>query len=195
MRSWYRRFWTATAFLALIACAICLESRSSALAGSTFATPEAVPESSSPSISPTLDSTASLTPQLEVASPIASTAAPNPTPTQVLATPTATASPPVDPIRVSAVTDDHATKPGATTSYRFRIANASSGPATVNLVASNSALGWSAKIFDASGRAPILGPIVAPAQGFVEVIVRVTSPRAARAGEQNSTTLTASLIP
>ena len=208
MHSWSRRILATFAMVAFIACLFPLGSRSLALADSTLATPIAFVEAPVVTQSPTpvpAESPASMpspselalvtpTPEPEGASPIASTSAPSRTATPDQETPTATAVPPVDPIRVSAVTDDHATKPGATTSYRFRIANASSGPATVNLVASNSAPGWSAKIFDASGRAPILGPIVAPAQGFVEVIVRVTSPRAARAGEQNSTTLTASLI-
>jgi hypothetical protein len=92
------------------------------------------------------------------------------------------------------VTDDQKTKAGATTGYRFRILNDSSAPASVKVIATNSATGWTAQIFDASGGVQITQAIAIPADGFVDVIVRVTAPRGARAGDQNSTTLVASVI-
>jgi hypothetical protein len=193
------------ALTVIVTCSICLGSRSLALAVSTLATPVAVVEPPSPTPSPALSpaetpsplpsptETAAATPTSEfgVASPISSTAVPSPATTSATI-PTLAA--PTESIRVSAVTEDQATKPGATTGYRFRIENGSSVPASVKLAATNSAAGWSAEIFDANGSTQITQAISIPAGGFVDVIVRVTAPPAARAGDQNSTTLVASVI-
>jgi uncharacterized membrane protein len=90
---------------------------------------------------------------------------------------------------VEALTPDDEATPGETGRYRFRLTNMADVTVTIAPIATNSHDGWSSELYAADGITRLADRMtIAPGQA-VEVIVKVTVPADARAGDTNTTSL------
>lgn len=114
------------------------------------------------------------------------------TPTALPASPTPTVEP--DSVVVRARSAETSAIPGQTVDQSFHVRNTSSHDVTVRLTVTTSARGWEAIMLTGSGDAPQPEIVTIPAATEIEVIVRVTVPPDAYRGDQNRTSLDATVI-
>jgi hypothetical protein len=107
------------------------------------------------------------------------------------ATPTASPQPTreIEDVNVEAISIGTSAIPGGTIDQLFRITNPNQSDVTVRLEVSTSAPGWEATVLDATVTFTIDDLITIAAADHLDVIVRVTIPPEAYAGDRSTTSL------
>jgi hypothetical protein len=133
-----------------------------------------VPTPIGTAIEPTPEATTILTPSSPMVTP------------DTTATHTATVEPESDPIVVEAMDETLDAIPGETVDQHFQIRNISDQAITVEVTATTSSATWGVDLFAVDGVSPMTEPIVIEAYGSHKVIVRISIPFDAYAGDRSS---------
>ena len=107
------------------------------------------------------------------------------------ATPEPTETPTTDSVEIEARSADRGVQRGEAARYRFRVTNTTDYQVSVQLRTTDSAAGWTSRIYEADGTTELASTVKLDAGGSMDVIVRVSSPTEAGPGDQNTTSLDA----